>query len=366
MKRIKDRWGGEFPEKRRTAQNLVDNVSRFEKEGWGGKIVRNQTTKMQKNTEWNTEMKITLIIIDEEERHKGRGFMKRVQERWDAKHPEHPTARIQKLRDNASRFKKDHEIMNLMLVRKRTKISRQYEHQSKLETEQQDNPTNGIPLEALKESVEKDGDKELPVQIKDEDEELERLFTYELQHMVCSNMSELEPREKLHKLVMPKEIQENANRIMGCYIPGEDPIPSITDKVYAMEKAIEKKMAIDPNEKKKHTSKRLQNGNRKLKGEIKQLRRLIPRTSNEIYPRKQRRKGTPKEKKILKQLKKTMNKTELTTSVLMKHKEVWIDKLRYKQVKLVKMIERGKRIMDNNIFERDQKNFFKRIEDSTE
>ena len=31
----------EFPEKRRTAQNLVDNASHFEKEGWGGEIVRN-------------------------------------------------------------------------------------------------------------------------------------------------------------------------------------------------------------------------------------------------------------------------------------------------------------------------------------
>ena len=100
-----------------------------------------------------------------------------------------------------------------------------------------------------------------------------------------------------------------------------------------MGKAIEKKMGIDPNEKKKHTSKRLQNGNRrerKLKAEIKQLRQLIARTSNEIYRRKQRRKGTPKEKKILKQLKETMNETELTISVLTKHNEVWIDKLRYK------------------------------------
>ena len=115
--------------------------------------------------------------------------------------------------------------------------------------------------------------------------------------------------------------------------------------------------------------KREQNGNRrerKLKAEIKQLRQLIARTSNEIYRRKQRRKGTPKEKKILKQLKETMHETELTTSVLTKHKEVWIDKIRYKRVKLVKMIERGKRIMDNSIFERDHKNFFKRIEDSTE
>ena len=67
------------------------------------------------------------------------------------------------------------------------------------------------------------------------------LFTHEIQHMVCSNMSELERREKLHTLVPPKEIQESANRIMSCYICGEDTIPSITDKVYAMGKAIEKK-----------------------------------------------------------------------------------------------------------------------------
>ena len=180
--------------------------------------------------------------------------------------------------------------MNLMLVRKRIKINCQYENESQVETEQQQNPRNGIPHEALKESVEKDEYKELPVQIKAEDEELERLFTHKLQHMVCSNRSELEPREKLHKLVLPKEIQESANRIMSCYIRGEDTIPSITDKIYAMGKAIEKKMGIDLKEKKKHTSKRLQNGNRregKLKAEIKQLRQLIARTSNEIYERKQ-------------------------------------------------------------------------------
>ena len=78
------------------------------------------------------------------------------------------------------------------------------------------------------------------MQIKAEDKGLERLFTHELQHMVYSNMSELEPREKLHKLVLPKEIQESANRIMSCYIRGEDTIPSITDKVYAMGKVLRK------------------------------------------------------------------------------------------------------------------------------
>ena len=104
-------------------------------------------------------------------------------------------------------------------------------------------------------------------------------------------------------------------------------------------------MGIDPHEKKKHTNRRLKNGNRrerKLKAEIKELRQLIARTSNEIYQRKQQRKSTPKEKKIFKQLKETMNETKPTTPALMKHKEEWIDKLTYKRVKLVKMIKRGK------------------------
>ena len=128
-------------------------------------------------------------------------------------------------------------------------------------------------------------------------------------------------------------------------------------------------MGINPKKKKKHTSKALKNDSRreiKLKAEIKELRQLIARTSNELYWRKPERKDIPKEKKILKHFKKTMNETAPTTSVLMKHIEGWIEKLRYKLVKLVKMIERDKRIMDNNIFERDQKNFFKRIKEITE
>ena len=48
--------------------------------------------------------------------------------------------------------------MKLMLVRKRTKINRQYENEFQVETEQQENPINEIQLEALKENVEKDKD----------------------------------------------------------------------------------------------------------------------------------------------------------------------------------------------------------------
>ena len=59
------------------------------------------------------------MLIDEEERKNGKGFMKRMKDRWDAMYPTLQSASKQKLRDNASRFKKEKEINNLILVRKR-------------------------------------------------------------------------------------------------------------------------------------------------------------------------------------------------------------------------------------------------------
>ena len=67
-------------------------------------------------------MKIVLVMRDEDERAKGRGFMKRVKDRWDTKYPERESANWQKLRDNATRFKKDPEIKNLILVRQMEKV----------------------------------------------------------------------------------------------------------------------------------------------------------------------------------------------------------------------------------------------------
>ena len=45
-----------------------------------------------------------------------------MKERWDEKYPEYRQASWQKLRDNAARFKKETEIMNLILVRQREEI----------------------------------------------------------------------------------------------------------------------------------------------------------------------------------------------------------------------------------------------------
>ena len=101
---------------------MIDNAKRFKKEGWGTQEehvetinqVPCETSENKKLLEWTTEMKINLVTMDDEERAKGRGFMKRVKERWDQRYPEYNLASSQKLRDNAARFKKEPDIMNLI------------------------------------------------------------------------------------------------------------------------------------------------------------------------------------------------------------------------------------------------------------
>ena len=60
----------------------------------------------------------------------------------------------------------------------------------------------------------------------------------------------------------------------------------------------------------------------------------------------------------MKELKKLMGGVDPTTRMLKEYKESWIEKVRYKKIKLQKLVERGRRIMDNANFEKDQKNFF--------
>ena len=66
------------------------------------------------------------------------------------------------------------------------------------------------------------------------------------------------------------------------------------------------------------------------------------------------------------ELKKLMGGADPPTRMLKEYKESWIDKLRYKKVKLQRFIERSRRIMDNATFERDQKNFFMKVEGGTQ
>ena len=61
-------------------------------------------------------MKINLLKIEERERNRGRGFMKRMKEAWDDMYGE-SSMTAQTLRDNAARFRKDRSLLNLIEVR---------------------------------------------------------------------------------------------------------------------------------------------------------------------------------------------------------------------------------------------------------
>ena len=53
---------------------------------------------------------------------------------------------------------------------------------------------------------------------------------------------------------------------------------------------------------------------------------------------------------------------EVTLGNLRAAKEQWLDKLRYKKVKLDQYVEKGNRKEDNIMFQKDQKSFFRTLE----
>ena len=89
---------------------MIDNTRRLNKEGWESPVelenqdeieVQQQTQvigqQKRKSIEWTAEIKIVLVILDEDKHTKGKGFMKRFKDRWDIKYPEFESASWQKL-----------------------------------------------------------------------------------------------------------------------------------------------------------------------------------------------------------------------------------------------------------------------------
>ena len=94
--------------------------------------------------------------------------------------------------------------------------------------------------------------------------------------------------------------------------------------------------------------------------EIREFRQIVAKSSNELYRRRQWRKTTKKEKEIIKELRVLIEK-DTTNYNLKNAREQWLDKLRYKKMKLAKCEEKRRRKQDN-MFHRDQKGFFGTLE----
>ena len=171
---------------------------------------------------------------------------------------------------------------------------------------------------------ENDNEQDLRTVIRAEDKKLENIFNQILQDLGQCTMSEMHPREKLPQLKLTPDIEENAIRVLDEYLHGDENVPEITDKVYAVGKASAIKSGIVQKQANYRRKNNPSNGNRKerkLKAEMKRLRQQIARTSNEIYRRTQKRKATAKEKELLNELKELMGGVDPSTRMLKEYKE---------------------------------------------
>lgn len=433
MRRVKERWESEYPIRGDiTKQNLRDNASRFKKEpkiiteieSWrngdeGRREQRNRAPVENGNEshqeEWVTEMKVRLVQLDREERSKGRGFMNRLKKRWDEEFPTHRGISTQSLRDNASRFKKDKAISNLILVRERraegrddqtsqgtnNELDNANEEQLRQDGEgeevniqtaqginnvedraneaqvRQDSEREEVVItqdeqgnhneqnNANEVQVRLDGEREVEIEHADirtawveQDFKLEDLFLQELAKLPRPSPTDIEPRERLLKVKMTAEIENSANRILETHLRNGEKVEEIVDTVYAMGKAVVTLMEV----KKKEKNRRVNGGNRrerKMKNRMKELRQLIAKTCNELHRRKIRRKPSRRERKILREIKEASGYMNATDRELRSTKEKWLDELRYRKVLLDKMIKKGRRIRNNIMFQKDQRGLYK-------
>ena len=325
----------------------------------------NEVSENRKQLEWTTEMKINLVMMDNDERSKGRGFMKRMKERWDQRYPEYSLASWQKLRDNSARFKKEPDVMNLILVRQREE-----QQEVVIANENVEEPINSdieVIEQVIIHDIQVEEDKQMEEILEQDERELEMLFIAGLENMTHSTILEMEPRMKLSKVKLDNQTCHSGSKILALYLRDVDTIPEICDKVHAMGRAIALKLGVrvdkeQPGKKKGNAA----GGNRrkrKLKKEIKKLQQKIAKTtSNKLYRRKQQRKAIAKEKAILKELR-TKSQKDMTSSSLRDVREIWLDQMRYKKLKLAKYTEKRRRKQHNIIFQRDQKGFFWTLEE---
>ena len=199
MLRLKRRWDEQYPEKNCVSkQNLRDNAARLKKElrvnvqSEKAQIEIEEDTTLKSTHKWTTEMKVNLLKIEERERNRGRGFMKKIKEAWDDIY-ENSTISAQTLRDNAARFRKDNSLLNLITVRDGNDV----------EPEEIDIRATE-PVRSQENVEENENEEEIIENINEEEEEETRImrlrFEKILQTLKASTKENIEGRERLMKL----------------------------------------------------------------------------------------------------------------------------------------------------------------------
>ena len=259
MKRIKEKWDAKYPNRNNVStQNLRDNAVKFRMEmnepNTTNEIQQemvdqnrntNNANAAKTNNEWTNEMKLELLKIDREERSKGRGFMKRMKERWD----------------ESVRISKDKALLNLLEVQDQGEAVNNANHAvAKSGHEDQIEAVNHVnDVEAISgpeidhcQTMETDSTnrqneaRRLGMEETKESRDMKLKFQEILAGLKPTTnniMEEIARLEKLKKGVQNSEIKM-ANVILEEYLAQTNNICKTTDAVYAMCRNIEKLMGI--------------------------------------------------------------------------------------------------------------------------
>jgi len=348
MMRVKQRWDEEFPGHRHTEKNLTANANVFRRQMQEKNNDHRVITANEKgNAYWTTEMKARLIEMEKQAREEGRGFMARLKARWDQEFEQFNHLDAQCLRDNASRFGKEPSIVNLLLVRQRHGELQIVDGDAEAEVFAEQIPPVQIEEEFY-----------VTAELQDGDEKMQQVFLEELEQLGA-----VENRTRIGEVKVPSKVMEQANRVLSIYLQQNNSFGQITNAVYAMGRVIKKDQTdqagkgVPPKENRRIG---------KCRQQLKELRQRVAKVSNEIYRQKTKRRMTPKEREIIKKMRKQAGSKLENAHQLRKIKEKWLDQMRAKKVKLNKITQKERRIKDNRMFERKEGKFYQSLAGTTE
>ena len=179
-------------------------------------------------------------------------------------------------------------VANLILVRQQEEIHQNMgEQEVKTEVEVPETQNDVNETWSNEEVVEN-----LPEIVLDEND---NYFLAQLDEIDQCTLLNLERRDKLPKVTLTDQLKISANKLLSIYLINVDTKPEITDKLYAMGKAIGHKLGAGQKQRSGSRRQRAGGGNRrerKLNREMKELRQGIARISNQLHRRKSRRKAS--------------------------------------------------------------------------
>ena len=201
---------------------------------------------MNKTNKWTTEMKANLLKIEERERNRGRGFMKRMKEAWDEIY-ENSIMSAQTLRDDAARFRKDNSLLSLIEERDGNDVEPEGIHIKAIEPvrSQENVEENENNKEEIMEKINEEEDGEIRIK---------RLRFEEILHALKASTKEnIDGRQSLMKLEkgVAKAETAIANKILKKHLGNTNNICTVIDAVYAMGQTIEERKGLKTNEKRK-------------------------------------------------------------------------------------------------------------------